>query len=90
MNAPNWESLIGEEVVLDPAAPYVYVGRLAGEDGQYFLLEEADCHDLRDSSTTRELYVLDCRRHGVGANRRRIFVRKDQIVSLSRLADVVE
>ncbi len=80
----------GKEVVFDVVAPYVYVGCLTSEDDRYFVLEGADCHDLRDSSTTREQYVLECRRHGIGVNRRRILVQKDQVISVSKLADVME
>jgi small nuclear ribonucleoprotein (snRNP)-like protein len=82
--------LIGETVVLDMHAPYVYIGTLAGTDGQYLVLEEADVHDLRDSSTTRELYVLDSKRHGIGVNRARVYVERNQVVSLSKLSDVRE
>ncbi|WP_437186179.1 hypothetical protein SH668x_003320 [Planctomicrobium sp. SH668] len=80
---------IGEIVVFDMVAPYVYIGTLVGADSHYLILEDADAHDLRDSSTTRDLYVLDCRRHGVGINRHRIFVQKNQVVSMSKLSDVV-
>ena len=80
----------GEIIVLDLASPYVILGRLAGEDERYFILEEADVHDLRDSSTTREQYVLDSRQHGIGVNRKRVFVSKDNVVSLSALSDVQE
>jgi len=78
-----------QQVVLDLAAPFVAIGTLVGADARYLILEEADMHDLRDSSTTRELYVLDCRRHGVGVNRHRVLIPREQIVSISRLADVV-
>lgn len=81
--------LLGRNVVLDVVAQYVYIGRLAGSDHRYLILEEADVHDLRDTTTTRELYVLDTRRHGVSVNRQRVFVSRDQIVSLSALDDVV-
>lgn len=80
--------LLGEEVVLDMDPPYVYVGTLIGEDSQHLILQNADVHDLRDTSTTRDLYVLDCRKHGIGVNRKRVYVRKSQVVSLSRLEDV--
>ncbi|REJ93754.1 MAG: hypothetical protein DWQ34_10065 [Planctomycetota bacterium] len=78
------------EVVLDLATPYVIIGTLAGADHRYLIMEEADVHDLRDSATTRELYVLDCKRHGIGRNRRRVLVRRADVVSISALEDVVE
>jgi hypothetical protein len=84
------QPLLGRQVVLDVSSLYVFVGTLAGVDHRYLILEDADVHDLRDSKTTRELYVLDCRRHGLGANRRRVLVRREEVVSLSALEDVVE
>lgn len=71
------------------SSPFVIIGTLNGEDGQYFILDEADVHDLRDSSTARELYVVETRRHGVRSNRKQAFVRKSDVVSLSRLDDVL-
>ncbi|SFH86285.1 hypothetical protein [Planctomicrobium piriforme] len=79
----------GRSVVLDLIAPYVYIGTLAGEDSQYLILEDADAHDLRDSSTTRDQYVIECLRHGIGVNRRRVFVQKTQVVGISLLEEVV-
>jgi hypothetical protein len=80
--------LLGEVVVLDGTAPFVHIGRLVAADHHYLKLEDADVHDLRDSATTRDLYVIDARRHGVNVNRRKVLVSREQIVSLSRLADV--
>lgn len=87
---PHWDQLTGQVVVLDLSSPFIYIGRFAGEQGHYLLLEQADAHDLRDSpNTTREQYVLECRRHGVSPNRDWVWVRLDQVVSVSRLEDVV-
>ena len=84
------EHLIGQQVVLDVTSPYVYVGTLAELDPRYLILTDADVHDLRDTTTTRELYVLDCKRHAVSVNRRRVLVDRNEVVSISALADVVE
>ncbi len=84
------EKLIGQPVVFDVASQYVYVGTLSEIDHQYLILTDADVHDLRDTTTTRELYVLDSKRHGLSVNRKRVFVSRHEIVSLSALADVVE
>lgn len=91
--APNEGSpsdLFGQIVVLDVSSPYVYVGTLTGADDKYLILEDADVHDLRDTTTTRELYVLDTKRHSVSVNRRRVLVSRREVVSLSALADVIE
>lgn len=91
MNAP-WGSvpqLLGELVVLDVTSPYVYIGRLTRLDDDCLELQDADVHDLRDTTTTREKYVLDNRLYGVRANRRRVWVRACEVVSISRLEDVI-
>ena len=84
------DALVGREVVLDVSSRFVFVGLLARYDEHHFVLEQADVHDLRDTATTREVYVLDSKRHGVRANRARVLVRRDEVVSLSALDDVLE
>jgi len=89
--APDpWPALIDTEVVLDLASPYVMLGKVVSADALHVVLTDADVHDLRDSKSTRELYVLQSRRHGIRKNRERVTVRRDEIVSFSRLADVVD
>ena len=84
------ETLLGREVVLDLSSRYVCIGKLTGRDATFLVLDNADMHDLRDTTTTRELYVLDAKRHGINSNRRQIFVRRDEVVSFSTLEDVLE
>jgi hypothetical protein len=81
--------LKGREVVLDLQSTYVVLGTLAGEDHRYLILKDVDVHDLRDTTTTRDAYVLDARRHGIQPNRRRVLIRHAEIVTLSALEDVL-
>jgi small nuclear ribonucleoprotein (snRNP)-like protein len=83
------DQLIGREVVIDVVSPFVYLGKLIGYDEKYLALERADVHDLRDTATTRELYVIDSKRLGIRANRERVLVRVGEIVSVSALEDVI-
>ena len=83
------QSLVGEEIVVDMGTPYVAQGILVEVREDFLVLESADLHDLRDTATTREKYVLDSREHGTRPNRRRVWVNRDQSVAVSRLADVV-
>ncbi|MCH8244092.1 MAG: hypothetical protein IH897_16000 [Planctomycetes bacterium] len=53
------------------------------------ILEDADVHDLRDTTTTRELYVVEAKRLGIHANRQRVLVRRDEVASLAALDDVL-
>ncbi len=86
---PQWCELVGEVVVLDLRSPFVCVGKLVCLAGEFLVLDAADLHDLRDTSTTRERYVRDCFQHGVTPNRRRAWVNLRELVSVSRLADVI-
>lgn len=82
------EELIGQVVVLDMQSPFVFIGTLSEIDHRYLLLKDVDVHDLRDSSTNREVYVHEARVCGVAPNRTRALVLQEQVVSLSRLDDV--
>ncbi|GAB5440711.1 MAG: hypothetical protein Fues2KO_10600 [Fuerstiella sp.] len=84
------EELNGRQVVIDVQAQYVYVGRLEAISPTSVLLVDVDVHDLRDSNTTRERYVLDTKLDGIRANRRRVYVQQSQIVSISALDDILE
>ena len=77
-------------VVLDVESMFVYVGTLVSATDKTVTLENADVHDLRDSETTRERYVLDTKIDGVRANRKRVLVQRSQVVSISALSDVLE
>jgi hypothetical protein len=59
-------------------------------DERFCTLEDADVHDLRDSSTTRDVYTHETRRYGIRANRRRVLIPRSEVVALSLLADVLE
>ncbi len=80
--------LKGREVVLDLESTYIVLGTLAGEDHRYIILKDADVHDLRDTATTRDAYVIEARRHGIQPNRKRVLIRHTEIVSISALEDV--
>ena len=83
------EALIGVTVVLDTASPFVFLGRLQEVTPTFAVLRDADAHDLRETHTTREAYVLDAVRHGINVNRSEVWVRWDEVVCLSRISDVV-
>jgi hypothetical protein len=83
------KEFIGQNVVIDVETQYVLLGRLAEIRSDWVVLNQADVHDLRDSKTTRELYVLDSRTDGIRANRKRVMLPVNQVVSVSLLEDVI-
>ena len=88
--SPSLAALIGQIVVLDLRSSYVCLGTLVGVDDLFFALEDADLHDFRDSTATREVYVYDSARLGIRRNRARVLVRRDEVVALTRFADIAE
>ena len=63
--------MIGQVVVVDLRSSYVCLGTLAGDDEQFLEMLDADLHDFRDSTATREIYVYDSVRYGIRRNRSR-------------------
>lgn len=84
------ESLIGQVVVVDLKSTYVCIGTLVACDGLYLEMRDADLHDFRDSTATREVYTYDSVRLGIRRNRARTFIRHDDVVAISRFEDIAE
>lgn len=80
--------LLDSEVVVDVDAPYVILGTLVAISEKSLKLHSADVHDLRDSETTRERYILDSAQDGIRVNRDTAYVRLDQVVCVSKLTDI--
>jgi hypothetical protein len=83
------QEFVGEDVVVDLRSPYVCLGTLKRFDDTWLDLRNADLHDLRDTQTSRELYVADSRATGVKRNRKRVLVLRAEIVAVALLEDVV-
>ncbi len=90
VEAEELAELVGHDIVLDTRGSIVYIGRLTSITAIFYELEDGDVHELLDGRTSKELYVLDARQYGVKRNRKRVVVRRSEVVSLSLLADVVE
>lgn len=88
--AGTFEQFLGKVVVVDVEAPYVYIGTLVRFSPHFLELRDADVHDLRDSTSTRELYVLESSQYGVRRNRKAVQIRIEKVVSISLLSDVTD
>lgn len=83
------QAYVGRQVVLDTAGPIVYLGNLNEANQAGFWLENADIHDSREGHAGKELYVYESKVGGVRSNRKRIFVMRSTVISLSALDEVV-
>jgi hypothetical protein len=82
--------LLGRTVVIDLKSSYVCLGTFNAFDESFFELSDADLHDFRDGTATREVYVYDAARVGIRRNRARVLIRRAEVVAVSALADVAE
>ena len=86
--SPLFLAMIGQVVVVDLQSTYVCLGTLVGGDDSFLEMIDADFHDFRDSTATREIYVYDSARYGIRRNRARILLRLDDVVAITRFADI--
>jgi small nuclear ribonucleoprotein (snRNP)-like protein len=84
------DEFLNQKVVIDCSSTFVCLGRLTRYDDHFLELKNADIHDLRDTDTTRENYVAESVATGIKRNRKRVLIRRDQMVALSLLEEVVD
>lgn len=84
------DEFLNQKVVIDLSSLYVCLGKLTRFDDHFLELKSADLHDLRDTETTRELYVADSVATGIKRNRKRVMIRRSEVVAISLLEDVVD
>lgn len=93
MNRPTLDEFLDRTVVLDTAGALVYIGRLISHDERGYWLINADVHDRDEGHSSKEKYVNDAHlleREGARPlNRRRVFVERAAVVSISALDDVI-
>jgi hypothetical protein len=87
------EQFVGRCIVLDTQGPLVYIGQLEAVEDRGYWLSDVDVHDRNEGHSTKEKYVNDASLlHRAGTrqiNRRRVFVERSAVVSISDIDDVV-
>jgi hypothetical protein len=82
------DEYLGQKVVIDLSSPFVCLGTLVRADDHFLELKNADFHDLRDTETSRENYVVASVRTGVKRNRKRVLLLWREVAAITRLDDV--
>ena len=93
MDCAALKAYLNRRVVLDTAGPMVYIGRLDSYDDRGYVLTDADVHDRGEGHSTKEEYInqaheLD-QRGTRRRSRRRVFVERTFVISVSALDDVM-
>ncbi len=81
---------LNKQVVLDTRAHIFYIGILSGLDEWFYTLADVDVHDHSESTSTKEIYIMDTKRFGIRKNRAKVLVKKSEVISISLLSDVAE
>lgn len=93
MSTPAMSIYLNRRVVIDTQGPLIYIGRLEHFDERGYWLTDADVHDRNDGHSGKESYINQaCELEKTGArivNRKRVFVERHAVVSLSGLDEVV-
>ncbi len=84
------EQILGKNVVVDAQGQFVYIGRLRKAGERFLELEDVDVHDNSDTTTPKEIYIMDARKYGIKKNRRSVYILADHVVSISPLEDVIQ
>jgi len=88
--ADELKDYIGKQVVIDTKSPIVFIGTL-DRIGEYFItLTQVDVYDSSEGSSRKEVYIHEARKYGIRRNRERVEVRKSEVISISRLEDIVQ
>jgi hypothetical protein len=85
----NLEIFKGKVSIIDTDSSYVYIGTVTGEDEDYIILENVDVHDVKDGASTKEQYILNVRKFNVQPNRKRVYILKEKVISISLLDTVI-
>jgi len=85
----KWKEVIGEKVVIDTNSPYIYLGKIVDCNNWFITLEDVDVHDQKEGRATKEQYINESAKTGIKINRKRVVICKDQIISFSRLDEVI-
>ena len=80
---------IGQTVVVDVTNPTVYIGRLDAADEYFVTLADADDHELRGGTVSKEIYVMEAIRNGLQPSRKLVKLKQAEILSLSRAEDII-
>lgn len=87
--AQDVADMVGQAVVVDTRSMLIHIGTLTRWGEAFVELSDCDVHDVQEDRSTKELYAMESARDGVRQNRRRVLIRKEEVVSVSSLADVI-
>lgn len=86
----NLEGFKNKLSIIDTDSSYIYIGHIIGDDKECIVMQNADIHDIKMGSSTKEQYVIMVKKIGIKPNRKKVHILKDKIISISLIEDVIE
>jgi small nuclear ribonucleoprotein (snRNP)-like protein len=83
------QQFLKKKILLDTRSSWIYIGVLEEVTNHCAVLSEVDVHDGKDSHTSKEVYVLESKVTGIKANRDKVYVNLEYVVSFSALDDII-
>jgi small nuclear ribonucleoprotein (snRNP)-like protein len=83
------KDFLGKEVVIDTDSRWLYVGTLKKIDKGFLALQNVDAHDLTDTASTRDEYLVNVKTHGLVINRKTVILNREKLIGLSLLEDII-
>lgn len=80
---------LNQVVVADLDEMYLVIGTLVAVDEWHLSFVDADLHDHHEANCTKDVYLLETRKLGIRANRRRVDIPRHRLLALGRLEDVL-
>jgi len=84
-----YSKFLSKQIVVDVSGNFIYLGTLSKVQESWIELENVDIHDMLDSSSNKEAYIISAKITGIRANRRNISIDKDKIISISLFSDII-
>ena len=81
---------LNKTVVLDTDSRWLYIGTLKAIEEDGYIIEDVDAHDLEETTTSRQNYLIGAKTHGLIVNRKRVRVCKERVIGISTLEDILE
>jgi small nuclear ribonucleoprotein (snRNP)-like protein len=82
------EKYLKQKIVIDTRSSLIYMGVLENILEDAVELSDVDVHENKDTTSTKEVYVMESSKSGIIPNRNKVFVNMDFIVSFSLLSDI--
>lgn len=84
----NKSDLHGITVVVDTDGPEVFVGRCDDMDDREVILNDADVHQAKDGTLSKNEYLQKAARFGVWKKYERVVIPRSRVTSVTRLGEL--